>query len=995
MKHSGIFSTLIIVIAVVLFNTPVLGWDNEVTHKDLTGYAADHSILNTGKGNFLHKIDLEDLNKILLWSGQVCDDKSRQTNCSIKDWLKYGAKKEDEEKWIPALYPSLRWMNHFHEPIDNRELHGPAIDVFKNLFNITNQSALEWAQDSAGQAAEIEGDQSWEKVRTLFREALITTNATDRQTKFAQMFKALGHQMHVVQDMAVPAHVRNDAHGEDALQGESLYKSMWVRKTPLYFENWAVQNDWMIKNLAQETSSSDYPLLNYETLYAGYPVLVPVSQLWDADFYDGTNPSATAAQGLAEYTNANFFSEDTLFAAEEKSPGDPHYFPYPKKTSTTLINVMDLLPRSFLAEDGQLDYKLYIDKHYDGQEVTNFVRVGYFASILNNTQYVYNRAFYLDEACHQAYAEKLVPRAVGYSAALLDYFFRGTLTIRHPFVKLKAGTDGIAIGGFEFEVQNSTAGEDLASGNLELVYRYRPVGSDEPVYGRIDDAGIVLKSTGQPYFIDTADAAINTGYVRLSADLAPGAQIPVDADELVIMLVYSGTLGAEADIAVAVGSQRFDAALLDGTTRLAFYIQRGGKGAGFTNPSNIYSVLSDGDDLRNLTGLPETPVSGAFKGYFAPAFSPDGRLLAFDRELCLDPQANPPYPNTCADTDYFREIVVLDMSAGLVDPDNPLTVLTYPATSFPDNVGTEQDPPASLYNGSFAPDNQHLVCLIQDPWAGGVNLGVFDVATGDGVHINGWSSVGAGYWNPKNLFGSLPVWSPDGEQIAYYIHCGNNEHPETMMRDIYTIQPQVYRIDGVLTADGTGDSALTSDSYFNTQPAWSPDGQWIVFSSDRAGNGRMDLWLMDRNGQNLQLIYRGQMDCISPGFSPDGRRIGFVQGDSICSVNLAGQDFQIVTSTGNTNDLINELSWSPFLDEYAPSVSLSADPPTASTGQSVTLTWTSHNADRIVLDNGLGEQQDLSGSVIVTAQDSTVYTITAYNWAGRVTATANVTVGSP
>jgi hypothetical protein len=53
------------------------------------------------------------------------------------------------------------------------------------------------------------------------------------------------------------------------------------------------------------------------------------------------------------------------------------------------------------------------------------------------------RTFFLDELCHQDYAEKIVPRAVGYSAALLDYFFRGTLSIRHPYVKL--ATDGTDI----------------------------------------------------------------------------------------------------------------------------------------------------------------------------------------------------------------------------------------------------------------------------------------------------------------------------------------------------------------------------------------------------------------------------------------------------------------------------------------------------------------------------------------------------------------------
>ena len=41
---------------------------------------------------------------------------------------------------------------------------------------------------------------------------------------------------------------------------------------------------------------------------------VPVARLWDTDRYDGTNPDVTLSTtiGLAEYTNANFFSDNTI-----------------------------------------------------------------------------------------------------------------------------------------------------------------------------------------------------------------------------------------------------------------------------------------------------------------------------------------------------------------------------------------------------------------------------------------------------------------------------------------------------------------------------------------------------------------------------------------------------------------------------------------------------------------------------------------------------------
>jgi hypothetical protein len=56
--------------------------------------------------------------------------------------------------------------------------------------------------------------------------------------------------------------------------------------------------------------------------------------------YDGSNPSATLLQGLSEYTNANFYSGDTIFAAERYSAVDCHYFPFPKKMTDRSIELV-------------------------------------------------------------------------------------------------------------------------------------------------------------------------------------------------------------------------------------------------------------------------------------------------------------------------------------------------------------------------------------------------------------------------------------------------------------------------------------------------------------------------------------------------------------------------------------------------------------------------------------------------------------------------------
>jgi hypothetical protein len=72
--------------------------------------------------------------------------------------------------------------------------------------------------------------------------------------------------------------------------------------------------------------------------------------------------------------------------------------------------------------------------------------------------------------------------------------------------------------------------------------------------------------------------------------------------------------------------------------------------------------------------------------------------------------------------------------------------------------------------------------------------------------------------------------------------------------------------------------ALTNDIYHDRSPAWSPDGQRIVFSSDRwAGGrrGRYNLFLYEMADGRLRQLSRGQHNDRDPAWSPDGQRIAF------------------------------------------------------------------------------------------------------------------------
>jgi TolB protein len=59
---------------------------------------------------------------------------------------------------------------------------------------------------------------------------------------------------------------------------------------------------------------------------------------------------------------------------------------------------------------------------------------------------------------------------------------------------------------------------------------------------------------------------------------------------------------------------------------------------------------------------------------------------------------------------------------------------------------------------------------------------------------------------------------------------------------------------------------LTENQGNNEDPCWSPDGRYIMFSSDREGPYR--LYIMNANGQNQREITFFDGDHTSPSWAP-------------------------------------------------------------------------------------------------------------------------------
>lgn len=101
------------------------------------------------------------------------------------------------------------------------------------------------------------------------------------------------------------------------------------------------------------------------------------------------------------------------------------------------------------------------------------------------------------------------------------------------------------------------------------------------------------------------------------------------------------------------------------------------------------------------------------------------------------------------------------------------------------------------------------------------------------------------------------------------------------------------------------DTTSPAGIFFQTDPAWSPNGADIAFSSKRSG--RSAIYVMRADGTGTKELTAGA-DDIHPTWSPDGKRLAFERTQKIYAMSADGNDVHIV-SKGAAND--GDPAWSP------------------------------------------------------------------------------------
>jgi serine/threonine protein kinase len=273
------------------------------------------------------------------------------------------------------------------------------------------------------------------------------------------------------------------------------------------------------------------------------------------------------------------------------------------------------------------------------------------------------------------------------------------------------------------------------------------------------------------------------------------------------------------------------------------------------NPRQNHLIVANADGTGERVLATRTPPHY----YASPAWSPDGKVIACSAsngtqmnviEVQVEDGAEKPITTekwlAVGSIEWLADgkglvMVAVDQMSRL----RQIWLLSYPRGETRRITNDLND-----YSGmSLTADSKTLAVVQAD-----AITSLWVVPRSDSNHARQITS-GAGKYNQIS-------WTPNG-RIVYGAMAGNSG--------------ELWIID----ADGSNQKQLTSNAGMNLQPAVSPDGRFIVFSSKRESSSNIfNIWRMDSSGSNPKRLTTGNKE-FGCAITPDGKWVVYSSVESL------------------------------------------------------------------------------------------------------------------
>ncbi|MFC4312633.1 hypothetical protein ACFPN2_26350 [Steroidobacter flavus] len=427
------------------------------------------------------------------------------TNLSLAQLMAQGAHLEDEAD--PQVHPTetRRFCNHFFDP-QFASFTGRGLDDFggrglpspdwalEDRFTVTTVVDGGLCNSAGSSPSQRPQDFSYRDALDAMYKALTYSDAGVRSQQFGRTFQILGQVVHHLQDMAQPQHTRNEGHAWPTwLNWYEAYTTSHVTAQQIH--------DWVVANP-----------------YAP-PSLPTARNYWTSTIH----PSFI---GMAEFTSQNYASPNHMFAVYPNPQGQlvidsNPAFPYPSGQnpdgSRKHIEVINYPQRLSDSSTRNMPVRTILGDVFDGHTGQTYKDRKLAAWSLLAAPYLNQgmglMALTTPPLVVDDYYPILLPRAVAFSAGLVNHFFRGRVDLQRN----SAGSGWL--------IKNVSSADQGMDGTF-TIYSETAAGVRQPIPGAVFVRNL---AAGQSSIVTFTEPATTTSRLVVVFTGQIGAEVPADS----------------------------------------------------------------------------------------------------------------------------------------------------------------------------------------------------------------------------------------------------------------------------------------------------------------------------------------------------------------------------------------------------------------------------------------------------------------------------------